>query len=377
MVRSMDARAHGATLPDRASAARLSRTPRRSPRSSARARRFPAARLRGRSAASLKRVAGQGRRRARPFCCREAIARRAFQGASRLTTSAISSACSYRWRWCMTFAAGSSPWSRSAASPASSPSRARKIPPRRSTVWTLPDLPRRHRQRTRTFDAQGLASARSRNVSSKAYRQGGGDAEPAARLYRLMAATPTCTDMRIAGCSASWKDSSAIGARYERARVPTSSASRSASWRAIGRRPPSSHAVVRAASRCSTTSHEALLLGLRGSDDARRFDDATNITTTSGHMIWIGDRTRQGSTMRPCGTSAAGVIKNPLRPEMRSLARSRRPASASSTRSIPDNEPGRLTLIARFGSDKSRRARCLKLLANRSSAEGRSVVWSC
>ena len=50
-------------------------------------------------ARNLKRALGAGVRPARPSCCRAATAPRASPSTAP-TTSAISSACSCRWRWC-------------------------------------------------------------------------------------------------------------------------------------------------------------------------------------------------------------------------------------------------------------------------------------
>ncbi len=41
----------------------------------------------------------------------------------------------------------------------------------------------------------------------------------------------------------------------------------------------------------------------------------------------------------------------------------------------PDNEPGRLTLICRFGADKA--AELLPILLRAVKREGRNVLWSC
>jgi 3-deoxy-7-phosphoheptulonate synthase len=92
---------------------------------------------------------------------------------------------------------------------------------------------------------------------------------------------------------------------------------------------------------------------------------------TSGHMLWIGDRTRQpdhahveflrgisnpigvkcGPTLEPDGLLRLIEILNPR------------------------NEPGRLTLICRFGADKVDKH--LPQLIRAVEKEGRRVVWSC
>lgn len=118
------------------------------------------------------------------------------------------------------------------------------------------------------------------------------------------------------------------------------------------------------------TSHEALFLG---------FDEAlTRIDSTSGdwydtaaHMVWIGDRTRQvdGAHVEFCRG-----IQNPIGlkcgPSL-SLDDLKKLAAALN----PANEPGRLTLICRFGADKV--ADGLPKLIRAVESEGLKVVWSC
>lgn len=118
------------------------------------------------------------------------------------------------------------------------------------------------------------------------------------------------------------------------------------------------------------TSHEALLLGY---EEALTRDDSItgDPYATSGHMIWIGDRTRQPDhghveycrgVNNPIGlkcgpsTTVDGLL------ELCDIL-------------SPDNEPGRLTLIARFGHDKVQDH--LPELVRAIKREGKSVVWSC
>jgi len=118
------------------------------------------------------------------------------------------------------------------------------------------------------------------------------------------------------------------------------------------------------------TSHEALLLGY---EQALTRVDSTSgdYYATSGHMIWIGDRTRQydHAHMEYCRG-----VKNPL-----GLKCGPSLKSDDLLRLIdllnPSNEAGRLTLIARFGSDKV--ADHLPALIRAVQREGRNVVWSC
>lgn len=118
------------------------------------------------------------------------------------------------------------------------------------------------------------------------------------------------------------------------------------------------------------TSHEALLLGY---EEALTRVDSTSGDwyATSGHMIWIGDRTRQPDHAH---VEYCRGIKNPLGlkcgPSM----------TADGLIELidllnPQNEPGRLTLICRFGHDKV--AEHLPRLIRAVEREGKKVVWSC
>ncbi|MBL8838036.1 MAG: 3-deoxy-7-phosphoheptulonate synthase class II [Alphaproteobacteria bacterium] len=118
------------------------------------------------------------------------------------------------------------------------------------------------------------------------------------------------------------------------------------------------------------TSHEALLLP---------YDQAlTRIDSTTGdwyccsaHMVWIGDRTRQldGAHVEFCRG-----IKNPIGMKCGPTSD---PDELIRLIDVlnPQNEPGRLTLIARMGVDKVEAK--LPALVRRVAREGRHVVWSC
>ena len=117
-------------------------------------------------------------------------------------------------------------------------------------------------------------------------------------------------------------------------------------------------------------SHEALLLPYE--EALTRQDSITgNHYATSGHMIWIGDRTRQldGAHVEYCRG-----IKNPIGlkcgPSMGEDELLRLLATLN-----PDNVAGRVTLIARFGSDKV--AGHLPKLIRAVKRDGLNVVWSC
>ncbi|HEY5290072.1 MAG TPA: 3-deoxy-7-phosphoheptulonate synthase class II [Caulobacteraceae bacterium] len=117
------------------------------------------------------------------------------------------------------------------------------------------------------------------------------------------------------------------------------------------------------------TCHEALLLG---------FEEAlTRVDSTSGdwydvsaHLVWIGERTRQ---LDGAHVEFARGIKNPIGlkvgptlevDELLPLIDALNPA----------NEPGRLTLYGRFGSDRI--GARLPGLMNATRREGKQVVWA-
>ena len=118
------------------------------------------------------------------------------------------------------------------------------------------------------------------------------------------------------------------------------------------------------------TSHEALLLGY---EEALTRVDSTSGDwyATSGHMIWIGDRTRQPENAH---VEYCRGVKNPLGlkcgPSLTADGLIRLADMLN-----PENEPGRLTLIARFGADKV--GEHLPRLVRAVQKEGRKVVWSC
>ena len=118
------------------------------------------------------------------------------------------------------------------------------------------------------------------------------------------------------------------------------------------------------------TSHEALLLGY---EQALTRVDSTSGDwyATSGHMIWIGDRTRQpdGAHMEFCRG-----VKNPIGLKCGPSLKADELIQLIDLLN-PENEAGRLTLIARFGHDKVEDH--LPALIRKVKAEGRSVVWSC
>ena len=118
------------------------------------------------------------------------------------------------------------------------------------------------------------------------------------------------------------------------------------------------------------TSHEALLLGFEQA--LTRLDSTSgDWYATSGHMLWIGDRTRQPDHAH---VEYCRGIKNPI-----GLKCGPTIDSDGLMRLLdlldPRNEPGRMTLICRFGADKVEKH--LPGLIRAVTRAGRSVVWSC
>ncbi len=117
------------------------------------------------------------------------------------------------------------------------------------------------------------------------------------------------------------------------------------------------------------TSHEALLLGFEeamtrvDSQGGEWFD-------TSAHMLWIGERTRD---LDGAHVEFMKGIRNPIGCK---CGPTMEPDDLLRLIDIlnPNNEPGRLTVIGRFGSDKVE-AR-LPALMRATAQAGRHVVWS-
>ncbi len=118
------------------------------------------------------------------------------------------------------------------------------------------------------------------------------------------------------------------------------------------------------------TSHEALLLGY---EEALTRVDSTSGDwyATSGHMLWIGDRTRQPDHAH---VEYFRGIKNPI------AFKCGPSLDADGLLKLidvlnPEDKAGRITLICRFGADKVEKH--LPALIRAVEKEGRTVVWSC
>ncbi|MCY4152424.1 MAG: 3-deoxy-7-phosphoheptulonate synthase class II [Aestuariivita sp.] len=118
------------------------------------------------------------------------------------------------------------------------------------------------------------------------------------------------------------------------------------------------------------TSHESLLLEYE--EALTRIDSTSNCWLAgSGHMLWIGDRTRQ-----PDGAHiefARGVI-NPIGIKC-GPSLNAEDLKLILHRLNPHNEAGRITLIARFGADQI--GHRLPPLVQMVKQEGFRVVWIC
>ena len=118
------------------------------------------------------------------------------------------------------------------------------------------------------------------------------------------------------------------------------------------------------------TSHEALLLEYE--EALARVDSTSGLPVAgSGHFLWIGDRTRQpdGAHVEFCRG-----VQNPIGlkcgPSITESDLKRLIAILN-----PDNAPGRLTLIARFGAGQV--GDHLPRLIRAVREEGAHVLWTC
>ena len=118
------------------------------------------------------------------------------------------------------------------------------------------------------------------------------------------------------------------------------------------------------------TSHESLLLEYE--EALTRQDSFTGQWLAgSGHMIWIGDRTRQPDHAH---IEYVRGIKNPIGLKCGPSLDADQLLKLIDIIN-PENEPGRLTLISRFGAGNVEKH--LPGLLRKVKSEGRSVVWTC
>ncbi|WP_439560129.1 class II 3-deoxy-7-phosphoheptulonate synthase [Roseinatronobacter sp.] len=118
------------------------------------------------------------------------------------------------------------------------------------------------------------------------------------------------------------------------------------------------------------TSHEALLLEYE--EALCRIDSTSGMPVAgSGHLIWIGDRTRQpdGAHVEFC-TGVQNPIGLKCGPSLTADD-----LKALIAKLNPENEAGRLTLIARFGAGTV--GDHLPRLIKAVQEEGANVLWTC
>jgi len=120
------------------------------------------------------------------------------------------------------------------------------------------------------------------------------------------------------------------------------------------------------------TSHEALLLAYEQALTRQdQMMGSGDYVATSGHFLWIGDRTRQpdGAHVEFC----RGVV-NPIGVKCGPSLEADELLRLIDILN-PRDEAGRLTLICRFGADKVEKH--LPKLIRAAKKAGRTVVWEC
>jgi 3-deoxy-7-phosphoheptulonate synthase len=118
------------------------------------------------------------------------------------------------------------------------------------------------------------------------------------------------------------------------------------------------------------SSHEALVLDYETA--LTRVDSRTgDLYDVSGHMVWIGERTRQ---LDHAHIEFASKIRNPIGVKLGPTT-SVDEALTLIERLDPDREPGRLTFITRMGAGKVREH--LPTLVEKVTASGAQPVWIC
>lgn len=117
-------------------------------------------------------------------------------------------------------------------------------------------------------------------------------------------------------------------------------------------------------------SHEALLLDYEHAL-TRKDPETGELYDLSGHMLWVGERTRQ---LDGAHIEFASRVRNPIGVK---LGPSASPAEVATLveRLDPERAPGRLTLISRMGAGRIREK--LPVLIERVAATGAQVVWAC
>ncbi|MFC6153314.1 class II 3-deoxy-7-phosphoheptulonate synthase [Nocardioides yefusunii] len=118
------------------------------------------------------------------------------------------------------------------------------------------------------------------------------------------------------------------------------------------------------------SSHEALLLDYEHA--MTRIDSRTNLPyDVSAHMVWIGERTRQ---INGAHVELLSKIQNPLGVKLGPTTTAD-DALALAEKLNPENIPGRLTFITRFGAGKIREG--LQPVLEKVAASGIAANWIC
>ncbi|MDQ0307848.1 MULTISPECIES: class II 3-deoxy-7-phosphoheptulonate synthase [Kitasatospora] len=118
------------------------------------------------------------------------------------------------------------------------------------------------------------------------------------------------------------------------------------------------------------SSHEALVLDYETA--LTRVDSRTgDLYDVSGHMVWIGERTRQ---LDGAHIEFASKIRNPIGVKLGPTTTVEE-ALTLIERLDPEREPGRLTFITRMGAGKIRDH--LPTLVEKVTASGAQPVWIC
>ena len=155
---------------------------------------------------------------------------------------------------------------------------------------------------------------------------------------------------------------SAVGKRYEKVAKEIDKAL--SFMQAIGADPDEFHRVD------FHSSHEALVLEYEHA--MTRIDSRTDLPyDVSGHFVWIGERTRQ---LDNAHVELLSHIRNPIGVKLGPTTTAD-DAIALAGRLNPDNEPGRLTFITRFGAGRIRDG--LPPLLEKVTAAGLEVAWVC
>ena len=118
------------------------------------------------------------------------------------------------------------------------------------------------------------------------------------------------------------------------------------------------------------TSHEALFLGY---EEALTREDSVDggWYDCSAHMLWIGDRTRQ------IDGAHIEFLRGVLNPLGMKVGPNHDVDNILEILDVlnPENEPGRITLITRFGANQVEKH--LPPLLRAMKKEGRNILWSC